>query len=181
VPAGVDEEFFVALKARYRLAVARPLMLLLAVANLVRDVLTNGRAGHVIGIVVSVPIALWCLPLLVSTIGRAPLVVVDDKGFRQPFRGVRVSWSEIIGSRIDVEETDRGEIERLLVDVADPEAVARRYRSWYRAAAQRDVVDFGTPIAFRAVRLDKDLGDIAEEIRYQLQVHAQAAEPGVIG
>jgi hypothetical protein len=89
--------------------------------------------GGLIGVVVTVSggllVVMLATPIVISTVFRLPVLVIDGDGLRLPLMGVRLSRSEIIRVRQAIEPKRAA----LLIAPADGSAVVRRLRAEGRA------------------------------------------------
>lgn len=100
-------------------------------------------------------LTVFVYPVVVSTICRVPVVVVDSTGVRFPLLSVSLGWSEV--ARIII-RTDTRKV--LLIHPVDSSGALRQVRPWLRSQARTEFARYGTPIVVRDRSLDHSLDDI---------------------
>lgn len=104
-------------------------------------------------------LAVFGCPVLVSTICRVPVVVIDNVGVRFPMLGVRLGWGEV--ARV-AERTDTRKV--LLIYPVDSSGVLDEVRPWLRSQARTEFARYGTPIVVRDRSLDHSLDVILSAV-----------------
>jgi hypothetical protein len=100
-------------------------------------------------------LAVFGYPVVVSTICRVPVVVVDSTGVRFPLLGVRLGWGEV--ARVAIRSDTR---KMLLIYPVDSSGVFRQMRPWLRSQARTEFARHGTPIVVGDRSLDHSVDDI---------------------
>jgi hypothetical protein len=104
-------------------------------------------------------LAMFSYPVLVSTICRVPVIVVDNAGVRFPLLGVRLGWGEV--ARV-AERTDTRKV--LLIYPVDSSGVLHQVHPWLRSQARAEFARYGTPIVVRDRSLDHSLDAILSAV-----------------
>jgi hypothetical protein len=92
-------------------------------------------------------------PVLVSTVGRVPVLAVNGAGVRLPLMGVRLAWPEIAAVRQASGPTRPA----LLIIPNDTAAALSRMRPWLRAEGRSNLARYGTPIVVPQQSMDHTL------------------------
>ncbi|MCO5994790.1 hypothetical protein [Actinoallomurus rhizosphaericola] len=141
------------------------LFMLAAVAALVFGVTQADLLGTVIAVCGAVLLVLFGGPVVVSTVGRVPVVAVDESGVRLPLMGVRLSWDEVADVRRTVALRGKTSTPVLLIVPTQPEIVVDRVRPWLFREARGNLARYGTPIVLSDQSLDHSLDDITTAVR----------------
>lgn len=104
------------------------------------------------------------LPIVISTLFRVPVVVIDGEGVRFPMMGVPLTWPEVAAVTVVARPGGRARPAILVIPV-DSAAVVRQARPWLRRAARSDIARHGTPQVVRAASLNRPLDDIVAAVR----------------
>jgi hypothetical protein len=102
-------------------------------------------------------------PVVLSTVCRVPLVVVEPDGIRLPLMGVRLRWTEVAATRLGVSLGARGRPVLLIVPV-DPEATIRSMRPWLRRQGRDEFAKYGSPVVLQQASLNRPLNDVQAAI-----------------
>jgi hypothetical protein len=115
--------------------------------------------GGLIGVVVTVSggllVVMLAAPILVSTVFRVPVLVIDRDGLRLPLMGVQLSWPEIIRVRQAIEPKRAA----VLIVPADGSAVVRQMWPWLRAEGRANLARYGTPIVLTSASMSRTIGE----------------------
>ncbi|WP_166849698.1 hypothetical protein [Isoptericola sp. BMS4] len=115
--------------------------------------LLGGRPGvfGTVLLVTLIVVATTCLVPLLLRAARAPGVALalDPEGFT--YRGLRVGWHEVTGHTTH-RVYRRGTV--VVVHVADPDALAARWRAAGLHAAEHSIRTWGTPVVLDTAGLD---------------------------
>lgn len=121
--------------------------------------------GNVLGVLIAVGgivlLALFGLPVLISTVFRVPVVAIDSTGIRLPLMGVRLHWSEVSSVRRGVKPTG---LPVLLIIPTSPEAVLGQVRPWLRSESRSNLAQLGTPIVVSDASMDHSVDDILSAV-----------------
>ncbi|MFE9694831.1 hypothetical protein [Micromonospora sp. NPDC005806] len=121
--------------------------------------------GNVFGVLIAAGggalLALFGLPMLISTVFRVPAVAIDARGIRLPLMGVRLRWSEI--SSVSRGAKPSG-LPVLLIIPTAPDAALGQVRPWLRAEARSHLAQHGTPIVVSGQSMDHSVEDILSAI-----------------
>jgi hypothetical protein len=120
--------------------------------------------GYALIMAGGVLIALFGYPILLSTVLRVPVLVVDADGMRMPILGPRFAWSDIAKVRRSVDNRRRDGLAVLLIIPTDPAAAVARIRPWLRGEARSHLARHATPIVLVDLSLDRSLDEIEAAI-----------------
>jgi hypothetical protein len=136
-------------------------LLALGVALVALGITTGGLVGS-FELAVGVAFVLFLgVPILISTVFRAPVLAVDTTGVRLPMMGVRLSWAAVADVRPGLSPQNRPV---LLILPADPPAAVRSMRPWVRSEGRTNLARYGTPIVIPEQSVDHTVADIAAAI-----------------
>jgi hypothetical protein len=109
-------------------------------------------------------LAVFGYPVVISTMCRVPVAVVDKTGVRFPLLGVRLGWSDV--ARVAIRADTRTV---LLIYPVDSSGALRLARPWLRSQARTEFARYGTPIVVGDRSLDHSLDDILATVnRFRL-------------
>lgn len=149
-----------------------PYLLFTLIAVMV--IVYGGVRADVFGVLIAVAggllLGLFGIPVVVSTVCRVPVIVVDDDGVRLPLMGVRLRWHDITRTGHGTNLDARLPAPLLLIVPADPDAALRQVRPWLRQEARANLSRHGTPVVISGLSIDHSLDDIVEAVRRHRRV-----------
>ncbi|BCJ27461.1 hypothetical protein [Actinocatenispora sera] len=102
-------------------------------------------------------------PVVLSTICRIPVVVVEPDGIRLPLMGVRLGWADVATARLGVTPGAPGRPVLLIVPV-DAGATIRSMRPWLRRQGRDELSRYGSPVVLQQASLNRPLGEVLAAI-----------------
>ena len=149
-------------------------MLIAAFAIAYGVVQVGGVPGYVITVSASLVLAMLAYPVIVSTVCRVPVLVVDRNGIRLPFMGIKLSWAELATIKHSTDLSKRTPAPVLLIIAVDPKASLAQLRPWLRREARGNLARHGTPIVLTGQSFDHSLDDITRAVHH----HRPRTSPG---
>jgi hypothetical protein len=136
-------------------------LLTLGAALVALGITTGGFAGA-LELAVGVAFVLFLgVPILISTVFRAPVLAVDSTGVRLPMMGVRLPWALIADVRPAASPQNRPV---LLILPTDPQAAVQSMRPWVRSEGRTNLARYGTPIVIPEQSVDHSVTEMAAAI-----------------
>ena len=112
----------------------------------------------------AVLVVVFGVPVLISTVFRVPVLVVDDAGIRLPLMGVRLAWAEVAAVR----QTSGPTRPALLIIAVDNRVALSRMRPWLRSEGRTNIARYGTPIVVPEHSMDHTLEQMQSAITGRL-------------
>lgn len=107
-------------------------------------------------------LALLGPPVILSTVFRVPILVVDDNGVRLPMAGARLAWADI--ARVTEAPGPRNPV--LLIVPADAPAALRQMRPWLRAEGRKGIARYGSPLVIAQELTDSTHAEIQSAVAH---------------
>jgi hypothetical protein len=140
------------------------MFLLVGVAALVGGLLSSGIFWPLVACAGGLLVVLFGAPVVLSTVCRVPVLVVDDHGVRFPLLGVRLGWPDIarVARQSDLRRPPPAAV--LVVVPADVDATVRQVRPWLRRDIRANLTRYGAPIVLSDASLNRPLDTITEAV-----------------